>query len=152
MSVQSIVTRILLLEYCLLMKRIVKLIHIAVLVSCMTSNEINLYKLTYINVNLPTCRLLRLAGLVGEGLGDFPDRGVDSWLPAVPLAVGTAEMETISIMMKYCSFSVSRHNRHLNYLMMETCSYGTSHHFLEKSDPAKWAAGHMMQTLPPCIL
>lgn len=34
-----------------------------------------------------TLRLRRLAGLVGEGLGDFPDRGVDSWLPAVPLAV-----------------------------------------------------------------
>lgn len=54
--------------------------------------------------------------------------------------------------MKYCSFALSRHNRHLNYLMMETCSYVTSHHFLEKSDPAKRAAGHMMQTLPPCIL
>lgn len=24
---------------------------------------------------------------MGDGLGDFPDRGVDSWLPAVPLAV-----------------------------------------------------------------
>ncbi len=33
-----------------------------------------------------TLRLLRLAGLVGDGLGDLPDRGVDSWLPAVPLA------------------------------------------------------------------
>lgn len=33
-----------------------------------------------------TLRLLRLAGLVADGLGDFPDRGVDSWLPAVPLA------------------------------------------------------------------
>lgn len=34
-----------------------------------------------------TLRRRRLAGLVGDGLGDFPDRGVDSWLPAVPLAV-----------------------------------------------------------------
>ena len=30
----------------------------------------------------------RLAGLVGDGLGDFPDLGVESWLPAVPLAKG----------------------------------------------------------------
>lgn len=26
----------------------------------------------------------RLPGLVGDGLGDLPERGVDSWLPGVP--------------------------------------------------------------------
>lgn len=26
----------------------------------------------------------RLPGLVGDGLGDFPERGVESWLPGVP--------------------------------------------------------------------
>lgn len=30
------------------------------------------------NNPLITRRLLRLAGLVGDGLGDFPERGVDS--------------------------------------------------------------------------
>lgn len=36
-----------------------------------------------------TCRLRRLAGLVKMGLGDFPERGVESVLPAVPFAVKT---------------------------------------------------------------
>lgn len=30
------------------------------------------------NYHFITRRLLRLAGLVGDGLGDFPERGVDS--------------------------------------------------------------------------
>lgn len=32
----------------------------------------------------------RLPGLVGDGLGDLPERGVESWLPGVPLT-GSAE-------------------------------------------------------------
>lgn len=32
-----------------------------------------------------TLCFLRLPGLVGDGLGDLPERGVESWLPGVPL-------------------------------------------------------------------
>lgn len=31
----------------------------------------------------------RLPGLVGDGLGDFPERGVESWLPGVPFTKRT---------------------------------------------------------------
>lgn len=43
----------------------------------------------YVSVYSPlTRRRLRLPGLVGEGLGDFPEWGVDSWLAGVPFTGG----------------------------------------------------------------
>lgn len=35
----------------------------------------------------------RLPGLVGDGLGDFPERGVESWLPGVPFTKRTINWE-----------------------------------------------------------
>lgn len=40
-----------------------------------------------------TWRWLMLPGLVGEGLGDFPEWGVDSWLAGVPFTGGGRKKE-----------------------------------------------------------
>lgn len=111
------------------------------------------------NYHFITRRLLRLAGLVGDGLGDFPERGVDSWLPAVPLAVDTVwkhfffqinREEVISPAALF--FSLRTQNVHLNWWTMETCSCETSLHLWENHGPAKMGGGRTMQTLTLCIL
>lgn len=107
-----------------------------------------------------TLRRRRLAGLVGDGLGDFPDRGVDSWLPAVPLAVNerikSATAMAAAVVASSALDRVQRAethaNTHPNCWTRGTCSCETSRHTAARSDPAETAGGRMTQTLPPCTL
>lgn len=107
-----------------------------------------------------TLRRRRLAGLVGDGLGDFPDRGVDSWLPAVPLAVNERIKSATAMAAAVVASSAldrvqraeTRANTHLNCWTRGTCSCETSRHTAARSDPAETAGGRMTQTLPPCTL
>lgn len=117
--------------------------------------QINRYSTSGFNVgnnHSITRRLLRLAGLVGDGLGDFPERGVDSWLPAVPLAVDRVWKHFLKKKMIIYLFSCQDTNMHLNWWMMEIYSCETSLHLGENHDHAKRGGGHMMQTLTLCIL
>lgn len=104
-----------------------------------------------------TLRRRRLAGLVGDGLGDFPDRGVDSWLPAVPLAVNEGIKSATA--MAAASTALDREqqaemhaNAHPSCWTRGTCSCETSRHTAVRSDPAETAGGRMTQTLPPGTL